>query len=349
MAGRARNLRIHDLGYRAETGLLELRVAILEHVTRARAVLADPEQVVVMPSAAAIVSLLARLPIDRGDRPVWMEDPGYVLVRDILRGAGKTIVPVPCDGEGMMVRSGEGPAPCFVYATPSHQYPTGVAMSLQRRLELLEFATSHGSTVIEDDYDSEFHYASRPLPALQGIDRSNCVAYTGTFSKTLAPGLRVAYAILPWSVLEQARVVLRREGGAVPVHVQAALVDFLNEGHLRAHVRRMRGIYQERMMSLRDVLKEAGKGWFALGSGAGGLQIPIWFDDRETDDRAIAQSLHEKGIGAMALSAFHLGAPRPGLLFGIGSVTPERLDRLMHELEKLRRSNDRFRGSRSGE
>jgi GntR family transcriptional regulator / MocR family aminotransferase len=336
LAARARALRIHDLGYGQENGLPELRHAILRHVARARAVLADPEQVIVMPSAAAILSMLARVERVGSDRPVWMEEPGYSIARETFRAAGAALVPVPCDAEGIAIgRSGGGGAPpCLVYVTPSHQYPTGVSMSLPRRLALLEFAASVGAVVVEDDYDSEFHYASRPLAALQGIDRAGCVAYVGTFSKVLAPGLRVAYAVLPPRLVGPVRAVLRREGGSVPIHVQAALADFLNEGHLRAHIRRMQAVYEGRMRAMRDALREVGGDLFDVGSGSGGLQLPAWFRDRAANDDAFARALHAGGFGPMALSPFYMGPSRPGLLFGIGAATDERIARLKATLRK---------------
>ena len=306
LGARTRSLRVHDLGYGEENGLAELREAIVRHVVQARAVLADPDQVVIMPSATAILSLLARVVKVGSDRPVWVEEPGYITARDTFRAAGAMLVPVPCDDEGMMIGRGEGRPPCLLYVTPSHQYPTGIAMSLPRRLALLEFAASVGTVVVEDDYDSEFHYASRPLAALQGIDRSGCVAYVGTFSKVLAPGLRVAYAVLPPRLVGPVRAVLRREGGAVPIHVQAALADLLNEGHLRAHVRRMQHVYGERMRGVREALRDAGDEIFDVASGAGGLQLAAWLrDDPRSCVRVRAPRRRHRRKGAVTLPSQH--------------------------------------------
>lgn len=219
LSARARHLHVHDLGYRDENGLPALRQAIIDHVTRARAVLADPEQVIIMPSTAAILALLARVLLCAPGQTVWLEEPGYRTAHDIFDAASAAIVPRPCDAEGITIGTIGDPAPSIIYVTPSHQYPTGVAMSLARRLALLHFAAAHDAVIIEDDYDSEFHYASRPLAALQGIDRADRVAYVGTFSKVLAPGLRVAYAVLPAWLLAKVCPILRREGGSVPIHV----------------------------------------------------------------------------------------------------------------------------------
>jgi GntR family transcriptional regulator/MocR family aminotransferase len=334
LAGRARYLRLHDLGYGDETGLPELRAAIIEHVVRARGVLADPEQVIVMPSASATIDLLARLRLADRPQTVWLEEPGYVTARDIFHAAGAQLVPVACDDEGLIVEGEGRPPPSLIYVTPSHQYPTGVAMSLRRRLALLDFAATQGAIVIEDDYDSEFHYASRPLAALQGIDRTGCVAYVGTFSKVLAPGLHVAYAVLPPALLDPARQLLRRQGGAVSIHVQAALADFLNEGHLRAHVRQMRSLYQARMAATREGLRQACGDILDIGAGDGGLQLAAWFRDKGADDVAAARFLHTQGIGAMALSPFHMGERRPGLLFGIAGAMPDRVAKLVAAMKR---------------
>jgi len=333
LSARARHLRIHDLGYGDENGLAELRKAIAEHVVRARAVMAGPEQVVIMPSTAAILGLLAKIIHTGAGRPVWLEEPGYSTARDTFRGIGATLVSRPCDAEGMTIGYDEGSPPSMIHVTPSHQYPTGVAMSLPRRMELLKFAAANRSLIIEDDYDSEFHYASRPLAALQGIDRSGCVIYIGTFSKVLAPGLRVAYAILPPSLLTSARSILRQERGSVPIHVQAALADFLNAGHLRSHIRRMHDIYQGRMQAVRTTLLDVAGEIFDVGSGSGGLQIAAWFRNRNVDDMDAARRLHTLKIGARALSPFHMKEPRPGLLFGIASATDDQVARLAKAMQ----------------
>lgn len=332
LTARARHLHIHNLGYRDENGLPALRQAIVDHVTRARAVLADPEQVVIMPSTAAILALLARVLLSDPNRTVWLEEPGYRTARDIFAAAGAAIVPRPCDAEGMSIGDGS-PAPSMIYVTPSHQYPTGVSMSLTRRLALLRFAAVHEAVIIEDDYDSEFHYASRPLAALQGIDRADRVAYVGTFSKVLAPGLRVAYAVLPAWLLALVRPILRYEGGSVPIHVQAAMADFLTAGHLRSHIRTMQVVYGGRMTALGNALMAVAGDMLLVDPAAGGLQLPVWFRDQHIDDCKVVRALQDRGIGPMALSPFYAATPRSGLLFGIGSATDWEIARLSRIME----------------
>ncbi|GAC1346795.1 MAG: PLP-dependent aminotransferase family protein [Acetobacteraceae bacterium] len=329
LGARARALRVHDLGYGATSGIAELRAAILAHVSATRGVNAVADQVVVVPSTGAAIDLIARLLLRldvRGGDPAWIEDPGYPAAQALLRAAGARLVPVPCDAEGIDVAKASGPPPRLVYVTPSHQYPTGATMSLPRRLALLEAAQAWGAVVLEDDYDSEFQYGSRPIAALQGIDRGGSVAYLGTFSKVLAPGLRVAYAILPPHLLPEVTVAQRLRGAVVPVHVQAALADFLRDGYLRAHIRRIGASYAVRMAATVRALERHCGDVLSVEDGAGGLQLAAWFHDPGTDDRTAARMLQQKGFGVRALSDFYIGSPRPGLLFGIARSLPEQAD-----------------------
>ncbi|NTG46344.1 PLP-dependent aminotransferase family protein [Agrobacterium rhizogenes] len=338
LGARGRSLRVHDLGYGAHSGIRELREAILEHISVTRGVIARAEQLIIVPSTGAAIDLLARVLL-RSDRPdgaiAWMEEPGYATAQALLRMAGASLVPVPCDIEGIDVTKAAGLLPRLIYATPSHQYPTGATMSLSRRLALLEFARANGSVVLEDDYDSEFQYASRPIAALQGIDRGEVVAYLGTFSKTLAPGLRVAYAVVPsWLVPEVTAAQLLR-GAVVPIHIQAALADFIRDGRFRAHLRHMNTIYAARMAATVSALRRHCGDWLEVGEGAGGLQLATWFKDEGTDDLAATRRINAEGFALRAMSSLHLGPPRPGLLFGIARMPPEAADAAAARIARL--------------
>ena len=338
LGARARSLRIHDLGYGDAGGIRELQEAIIAHVADRRGVVARPEQVLVLPSTRAAIGLLAsiRLQPAASDASIaWMEEPGYPATRALLQAAGARIVPVPCDSAGIDVSKASGAPARLIYVTPSHQYPTGATMSLQRRLALLEVAETSGALVIEDDYDSEFQYASRPIAALQGIDRNNVVAYLGTFSKVLAPGVRVAYAIVPPWLLEDAHVGLQLRGAVVPIHVQAALADFIREGRLRAYIRKMNAAYAARMaMSMAALSHHCGQ-VLHLGGGTGGLQLAAWFKDQRVDDRATAHHLSQHGYAMQPMSRFHLGPPRAGLVFGISRVTADTVEEVVAKLGRL--------------
>ncbi|GAC1040248.1 MocR-like pyridoxine biosynthesis transcription factor PdxR [Rhizobium sp. No.120] len=337
LAARGRSLRVHDLGYSDHGGIRQLREAILDHIAATRGVIARPEQVVVVPSTGAAVGLLASVLL-QPDYPgdiAWMEDPGYASAQAILQMAGASLVPVPCDADGIDIAQGAGPSPRLIYVTPSHQYPTGVTMSLQRRLALLEFARANGAIVLEDDYDSEFQYASRPIAALQGIDRSEVVAYIGTFSKTLAPGLRVAYAVVPSRLVAAAEAAQRLRGTVVPVHIQAALADFMREGRFRAHLRQMNAIYAERMAATVEALNRHCGNWLEVGAGGGGLQLASWFRDTKTDDVAVARMINANGFAVRPISALYLGVARPGLLLGIARMEAQAADAAAARIARL--------------
>ncbi|AYG67001.1 MULTISPECIES: PLP-dependent aminotransferase family protein [unclassified Rhizobium] len=338
LGARGRSLRVHDLGYRDHGGVRELREAILDHIAATRGVVARPEQVLIVPSTGAAIGLLASVLIRAGDPGgdvVWMEDPGYATAQAILRMAGANLVPVPCDAEGIDIARGTGLSRRLIYVTPSHQYPTGVTMSLPRRLALLEFARANGAIVLEDDYDSEFQYASRPIAALQGIDRGEVVAYVGTFSKTLAPGLRVAYAVVPSRLVAATEAAQRLRGAVVPVHIQAALADFMREGRFRAHLRQMNTIYAERMAATVEALNRHCGAWLEVGAGGGGLQLASWFRDTKTDDVAVARIINANGFAVRPISALYLGPARPGLLFGIARMEAQAADGAAAKIARL--------------
>ena len=338
LGARARSLRIHDLGYGEADGLPALREAILDHVAKTRGIFARPEQVMIVPSTRAAINLLFHVLMRSGDargNVAWMEEPGYATAQALLSAAGASIVPVPCDEAGIDVARASGPPPRLIYVTPSHQYPTGATMSLQRRLALLDVAQAHGAVVIEDDYDSEFQYGSRPLAALQGIDRNGLVAYLGTFSKIFAPGVRVAYAIVPPRLLEEVSAALQLQGAVVPIHIQAALADFMRDGRLRGHIRKMRALYAARMAASVAALQRHCGDVLQIGEGAGGLQLAAWFRDPRVDDRAVARHLQANGFAMQPMSRFHLGPARPGLVFGIARVAPGHVEADVARLARL--------------
>lgn len=324
LGARARSLRLHDLGYGAPEGLVALRAAILAHVAETRGVAAAPEQMIILPSTSVAIDLIARLLLRPGDT-AWVEEPGYPAAVTVLRNSGARLVSVPCDAEGIDPAIPGGEPPRLIYVTPSHQYPTGVTMSLTRRLALLDAAAAAGAVILEDDYDSEFQYTGRPIAALQGIDRGQRVAYLGTFSKMLAPGICVAYAILPHWLLERVAAAPWHRG-LVPIHVQAALADFIRDGHLRAHIRRMGAVYQARMEGALAALRDHCGAVLLVPEQRGGLQLAAHFCDPGRDDVEIAAALYEMGIAAKPLSQFYLETPRPGLLLGISLTQGQAAD-----------------------
>lgn len=342
LGARARSLRIHDLGYGDADGLPALREAILDHVAKTRGIFARPEQVMIVPSTRAAINLLAHVlmrPAEPAGKVAWIEEPGYATAQALLREAGAKLVPVPCDEAGIDVAKVSGPLPRLIYVTPSHQYPTGVTMSLQRRLALLDAAQASGAIVIEDDYDSEFQYGSRPIAALQGIDRNGLVAYLGTFSKIFAPGVRIAYAIVPMRLREEVSSALQLQGAVVPIAVQAALADFIRDGRLRGYVRKMKALYAARMAASVAALRDYCADILEIGEGFGGLQLAAWFHDPDVDDRAVAQRLRADGFAVQPMSRFHLGPARPGLVFGIARVAPAHVQAQVARLAAMLREH----------
>ncbi|GAN82013.1 MocR-like pyridoxine biosynthesis transcription factor PdxR [Acidocella aminolytica] len=315
------------LGYGAPFGLPALKEAILAHISVTRGVAATPEQIVLFPSARTAIAVIARAVMrcsTRESASVWIEDPAYPKARQILHAAGGQLVPIPVDHWGLDPEQvAHLPPPCLIYVTPSHQYPTGVTMSLARRLRLLEFARQSGAFILEDDYDSEFQFDGRPIAALQGIDPAGRVAYIGTLSKVLAPGVRLAYAVLPQSLLAEIQQALSQEGLAVSVHVQATFLAFLRDGYFGAHIKRMTERYATRMKAFRAAIERFCSTYVQPGPGAGGLQLALWFKDQGINDNAIAEALTHYGYAPEPLSSMYLGPSRSGLLCGIASLLPD--------------------------
>ncbi len=251
-------------------GYRPLREAIAAYAAQARAIRCEPEQILVTQGTQQALGLIAQVLLNEGDA-IALEDPGYLSARKIFSSYGGVPVPVPVDDEGLIVsqlhelsaQSASAPSMStqlaqpikLAYVTPSHQFPTGVLMSLTRRLRLLEWAHKTGGLIVEDDYDSEFRYGGRPVPALQGLDTHERVLYVGTFSKVMFPGLRLGYMVLPPSlvpVFRQAKWICDRQG--ILLH-QAALTDFIANGDLAKHIRRMRIVYEKRRQHLAHALQ----------------------------------------------------------------------------------------------
>ena len=309
-------------------GYRPLREALADRLRLARGVVCSTEQVIITPSVQQALDLAARLVLDPGDR-AWIEDPAYVGARASLEAAGAAVVPIPVDDRGLDVAHGIACAPDarLAYVTPAHQAPLGVTLSLERRLMLLDWARRRGAWIFEDDYDSEFRYEGRPLPALQGIDRAGVVLHAGSFSKTLFPSLRLAYVIVPDALLDRfvaAKTIVDR---FTPPFAQAVLADFLVEGHFGRHLRRMRELYAERRAALLDALaSELGDGLEVIGANAG-LDVSAWLPSG-VDDRAAVRALEGASIEAFALSMQAINPPaRGGVLLGFAAFSPARLRR----------------------
>ena len=232
-------------------GLPELRQAVARYLAQFRGIRCSPAQVVVFNSAQQALNALAVLLLDRGD-PVWIEDPGYLGARAAFGIAGADVIPVPVDDEGMRVDVGIRRAPVarLVYTTPPHQYPTGVSLSLERRIALLEWAARNRAWIVEDDYDGEFRHSGQPLAALHSLDSHARVLYLGTLNKAMFVSLRLAYLIVPETLVEPLANIRTQMDGFTPAVAQKTMSLFMDEGYFSSHLRRMRGIYAEKRAAL---------------------------------------------------------------------------------------------------
>ena len=311
------------LGYGDPQGALALREAIAAYLGAARAVRCTAEQVVVTSGAQQAIGLVLRVLLRPGDA-AWLEDPAYPAVRAALADAGARIIPVPVDGQGMVVGAGVAASPGarLAYVTPSSQYPLGVTLSMARRMELLAWARASGGWVIEDDYDSEFRYAGRPLASLQGVDEAGRVIYIGTFSKVLFPGLRLGYAVLPPELLQPV-LAARLLADWHPATLQEGVVtDFLAEGHFAPHLRRMRQRYRAARDTLVEALARECGSALEVEAPDQGMKLVARLAPG-LDDVAIASAAAARGVIARAVSPMYLAAPPvPGLMLGFTGHEP---------------------------
>jgi GntR family transcriptional regulator/MocR family aminotransferase len=320
-------LGYHD-GGAGHAGLRELLCAYLQS---ARGVQCGPEQIVITAGSQQALYLLAQLLLAPGDE-VWIESPGYQGAVVPFEVAGARVRPVPVDAEGLDLAHAavRYPAAKLVFATPSHQLPLGVTMSLRRRLALLQWASANRAWIVEDDYDSEYRYTGPPLASLQGLDRSGCVIYVGTLSKVMFPGLRLGYVVAPPELapaLARARAAVDRQG---PLLAQAALADFIAQGHFARHIRRTREAYGERREALLEVLQARLGGALRFGPADAGLDLCVHFTQPFGEDE-VARRARERGIELRTLGYYsnpQAGpecAVDPGLLLGFSAFTPQQI------------------------
>jgi GntR family transcriptional regulator/MocR family aminotransferase len=315
--------RARLLVYPPTGGHPDLRAAIAEHVVRYRSVSCLADQVVIVSGTQMALNLLAQLCLDAGDS-VAVEDPGYPAARLSLEARGLLIARIPVDDEGICTDTVAASGPHrLIHVTPSHQHPTGVTLSLSRRLALLEIAAAGGSLIVEDDYDSEYRYEGRPVESLQGLDRHGLVVYAGTFSKSLLPGLRIGFLVLPEHLVEPfLRAKALWDGGTAMLE-QAALAQFIRSGEYERHIRRMRRLYRRRRDALVSALEEQFGNAVSIGARHGGLSVMVTLDLADTED-VLAARAAAAGIELRPASRYWSKPPaRPTFLLGFAGMPEE--------------------------
>jgi len=341
----ARRVRASSMSYADPMGSEEFREVIAAYLRTARAVRCEASQIMVVNGSQHALDLSARVLLD-SETPVWIEEPGYELLRHCLTLSGCRLVPVPVDSEGLDVAAGiqlcRNARAAFV--TPSHQYPLGATMSAARRLQLLDWAHSSNAWIVEDDYDSEYRYESMPVASMQGLDPGSRVIYIGTFSKVLFPSLRLGYIVIPPALVSRF-VAVRRANDLFPSHLyQAALTDFMSAGHFTRHIRKTRQLYAERRTALAQALSsEFGSAIEILGAEAG-MHLVVTLPPG-LSDRKIAARAAQEGLWLWPLSSAYVGANvRQGFILGFGGTKADDMLAQVRRLRKAMRDESGYRG-----
>ncbi|HCB3588182.1 MocR-like pyridoxine biosynthesis transcription factor PdxR [Citrobacter koseri] len=317
MGRRLRTQTRFDLALGDVCGEAILREAIVDYLRVSRSIECLPEQVFITSGYASSMTLILRALAKPGEG-MWVEDPGFPLIRPVIAQENIGLMPVPVDDHGLNVAAGihDYPQARFVLLTPAHQSPLGVALSLTRRRQLLEWAASAQAWIIEDDYDSEFRYHGKPLPPLKSLDAPQRVIYAGTFSKSLFPALRTAWLVVPLNQVARFRQLAGLMACSVPVLWQQTLADFIRDGHFWRHLKKMRQHYARRRLWMEEALREQG---FAVVPQEGGIQLVVAVD---ADDRLLTAKANQAGLAVQALSRWRLQSEgRGGLLLSFTNIT----------------------------
>ena len=328
-----RNPPVTLLEHNDPFGWLPLREAIARHLYEWRGIDCAAEQVIVTAGGLDAFDLIGRSILKPGDE-VWFEEPGYPTARRIFSLGGVTAAPVPVDAEGLVVARGIERAQDAraAFVTPARQYPTGVTMPLARRLELLDWAADADAIVIEDDYDSEYRYVGKPLPALMSLDKRARVIYTGTFSKVFSPIVRLGYIVVPQALVKRFREERVLHGAPPSLMAQPALAEFMGSGAFAIHIRRMRRIYAARRRALMEALKPGEGKLFTVDASPAGLMLLLRLPPGVSDE-ALVEKLEAKGIETQSLSSHYAGRKREqGLLLSFAGFSE---DDLQHAAAKL--------------
>ncbi len=322
-------------------GSARFRDEICAYLRTSRAVKCDPAQIMIVSGSQQALDITARVLLDPGDS-VLVEEPGYGLERALLRASGCQLKLVPVDHEGMDVAQGirlhRGAKAAFV--TPSHQYPLGSTMSATRRILLLNWAQSSGAWIIEDDYDSEYRFDTKPIASLQGLDVNSRVIYIGTFSKILFPSLRIGYIVIPRDLVDHFVAVRFSMDIFPPYLFQEALADFMSLGHFGRHIRKMRQVYSARRSVLNDCLQAEFGGQLPVHGAAAGMHLTVTLPEG-FDDYAIAARAACDRLWLLPLSPTYAGnTAKNGFVLGFGSTTSEQIPSAVKRMRAIISAQD---------
>ncbi|MFK7966488.1 MAG: PLP-dependent aminotransferase family protein [Burkholderiaceae bacterium] len=297
------------LGYGDAAGLPVLREAVAGYIGATRGVACEADQILITAGTQGAMAAVTLALLEPGAQ-AWVEDPGYRQASRSLRLAGATPVGVSLDEEGLNVQQGitRAPEAMMAIVSPSHQYPLGTTMSLARRIELLDWAGQRGAWIFEDDYDGEYRYDGAQVKALKSLDRDGRVIYGGTFSKLLAPGLRLGFIVVPDALIDALRSVRQALDHGIATPIQAALADFIGNGHLGTHIRKTRAVYDERRQQVRAACEQMPSFVGVKGADAG-LHLVGLLD--QVDDQRVVARARAAGLGVSALSTYRQPTGQP--------------------------------------
>ncbi|MDR7134880.1 GntR family transcriptional regulator/MocR family aminotransferase [Lysobacter niastensis] len=313
--------------YPMTQGLPALREAVCDYLARRRGVQAQPEDVIIVDGTQQAVALAARVLLDIDDTAV-IEEPHYSSIREALLIHGAKLHTVGVDEEGLQCEALPEQGAKLVCVTPSHQFPTGVVMSLARRLELLDYAHRHGSWILEDDYDGEFRYDAQPLAALRSLDEYGRVIYVGTFSKVMFPSLRLGYMVVPAGLRGDFVNAKWQDDFGSPGIEQAALARFMADGGFERHLRRTWKTLKERRSALLDGLRRCSAGRLQINDSHAGMHLVVWLKDRtRAEGEAFIARARSLGLGLYPITPYYLDPPdRAGLLLGYCGLSVAEID-----------------------
>lgn len=317
-----RNARSRDeslLGYLSFAGHPGLRRSIASNISLSRGINCTADQVIIVTGAQAALDLVSRVLMDEGDH-VWMEEPGYLGAKSAFLASGAKLAPLKVDRRGWYLADPALPPPRLIYVTPSCQWPFGTTMRIEERLQLLDIAERNGAWVIEDDYDGEYRFRGRPVPALRGLDHSDRVVYIGSFGKTLIPALRIGYLIVPRELSTSFDKAVSITGQFAPLILQATVDDFIRQGYFATHLKRMRRLYARRQANFVRLCREHLGAWITIEENDSGMQLLAAFKRPLNDSEVVAAAVKE-GLDVQGISInYHSTTPEHGLLLGYAAM-----------------------------